>query len=218
MRRIIRPIPVDKEIPLDPYRTIMSKTDKKGIIEYANEYFMEICGYKEWELMAQPHNVIRHPDMPQIMFKILWDRLLNGENIHAVVKNLAKDGRYYWVVTDFQIKYNEAGEIVALYSRRKAVPEKVKAFFSNLYKELIQIEKTGGMEASGAYLTNYLEDAGVTYDEFLLDLFELSEKQLMDYMRAQISDAQLDSAFAVSAEQAIQSTTKKRGFLSKLFG
>ena len=218
MKLIKRPEPIDVEIPLDPFKTIMSKTDKKGIIEYANDYFMEVCGYKEWELMAQPHNVIRHPDMPKIMFKILWDRLLNGQNIHAVVKNLAKDGRYYWVVTDFQIKYNDQGEIIALYSRRKAVPEKVKLFFSSLYKKLIDLEKTGGMEASGLYLTSYLEDAGMSYDDFILNLFGLTEKQLMDYMRAQISDAQLDSSFAVSAEQAIKKTTKKKNFIKRLFG
>jgi len=217
MKRIIRPVPVDREIVLDPYQTIMSKTDVKGIIEYANDYFMQICGYKEWELMAQPHNVIRHPDMPQIAFKILWDRLLSGKNMHAVVKNLAKDGSYYWVVTDFQHKYDEDGNIVALYSRRKAIPAKVKDYFTELYAKLIEIEKVGGMSASGAYLQGFLEDNKTNYDDFLLNLFELSEKELMSYMRAQIDDAQLRGEKSISAEQAIGATAKKKSFLKRLF-
>jgi len=217
MKLIQRPEPIDREIPLDPFQTIMSKTDKKGIIEFANDYFMQICGYKEWELMGQPHNVIRHPDMPKIIFKILWDRLFEGKNIHAVVKNLAKDGSYYWVVTDFQNKYDENGEIIALYSRRKAVPENIKLYFSELYSKLLKIEEVGGMEAAGIYLNGLLDDAGMTYDEFILDLFGLSEKDLMAYMTAQIDDNQLYGNIK-TAEMAINKTKKKRGFLSKLFG
>ena len=216
MKLIQRPTPINVEVPLDPFKTIMSKTDKKGIIEFANDYFMQICEYKEWELMGQPHNVIRHPDMPKIIFKILWNRLFNGKNIHAVVKNLTKTGKYYWVVTDFKIKYDESGNIKAIYSRRKAVPENVKDFFAKLYADLIKLEKIDGMNASGAYLSGYLEDLGKTYDEFILDLFDLTEKQLVNYMEAQISNADLDSTFDVSAEQAIKKS-KNTGFLSRIF-
>jgi len=216
MKLIKRPVPIEKEIPLDPFQTIMSKTDEKGIIEFANDYFMQISGYKEWELMGQPHNVIRHPDMPKIMFKILWDRLYEGKNIHAVVKNLAKDGSYYWVVTDFQTKYDNDGKIIAHYSRRKAVPDEVKEFFNNLYKKLVMIEETGGMEASGAYLNGLLEDAGMEYDEFILSLFKLNKKDFMAYMTAQIDDNQLYGEVS-TAEQAIKKT-KKKGFISRIFG
>ncbi len=65
MYKLTKPTPIEKEIKLDPSRMIMSKTDPKGIIEYANDYFMEISGYEEYELMGQPHNIIRHPDMPR---------------------------------------------------------------------------------------------------------------------------------------------------------
>ncbi len=218
MRITKRPLPINEEIPLDPFRTIMSKTDKKGIIEYANDYFVDICQYKEWELMGQPHNIIRHPDMPKIMFKILWDRLFEGKNIHAVVKNLAKSGKYYWVVTDFQITYNPDGSIKALYSRRKAIPNHVKLFFDDLYKELIKIEEKGGMEASGAYLQAFLEDKNTTYDEFILNLFNLSHKDFMAYMTAEISDEELLGKEYYTAEEAIKKTKKKKSFLSKLFG
>ncbi len=221
MKRIIRPVPIDEEIKLFPYKTIMSKTDRKGIIEYANDYFVEVSEYKEWELMGQPHNVIRHPDMPKIIFKVLWDRLLNKQNIHAIVKNLAKSGRYYWVVTDFKWTEDENGEIKAFYSRRKAIPENVKQYFGNLYAKLRKLEEKGGMEASGAYLQGLLDDMGKTYDQLVLDLFGLSESKLMDYMRAEISDDALlkgkGNIGDISAEQAIKKTTKK-GLFGKLFG
>jgi len=218
MKRIIRPEPVNEEVKLVPYKTIMSKTDRKGIIEYANDYFVDVCEYKEWELMGQPHNIIRHPDMPRIVFKLLWDRLLNKQNIHAVVKNLTKTGKYYWVVTDFKWKEDEDGNIVSFYSRRKAVPEDVKLFMDKFYEKLRKIEEHGGMEASGAYFEGYLEDIGKTYDEFVLDLFGLTESQLMDYMRAEISDDELmKSKHAVdSAEEAIKKTTRK-SIWKKLF-
>ncbi len=217
MRIIKRPIPINSEIQLDPFKTIMSKTDRKGIIEYANDYFMEVSEYKEWELMAQPHNVIRHPDMPRIIFKILWDRLFLGENIHAVVKNLAKSGRYYWVVTDFQTKYNDDGSIRAFYSRRKAIPYHVKDFFENFYKELKKIEDQKGMEASAAYLTGYFDDRKTTYDEFILDMFQLSHKDFMAYMTAEISDEQMLGNPKITPEEAINKTKRKRNFLHKLF-
>jgi len=211
MKKIIPSVPIDEEIKLNPFKTIMSKTDKKGLIEYANDYFMEISGYKEWELMGQPHNVIRHPNMPKIVFKLLWDRLLNGQNIHAIVKNLAKDGRYYWVITDFQIKYDEYGDIKALYSRRKAIPENVKSYFSDLYAKLLKIEKIGGMKASVSYLKGLLDDTGMTYDEFILQLMNLTENELLSYMKAQISDEQLERNY-YTAEYLIKKKKKKNLF------
>jgi PAS domain S-box-containing protein len=218
MRRIIKPTPINEEIKLVPYKTIMSKTDPKGIIEYANDYFVEIAEYDEWELMGQPHNVIRHPDMPKIIFKLLWDRLNNRQNIHAIVKNLSKSGRYYWVVTDFKWKENENGDVIAYYSRRKAIPEKVKYFIEDFYSRLRKIEETGGMESSAAYIEGYLEDLGKTFDDFILDLFGLTEEQLMEYLTAEISDDDMMKGKGIgdTAEEAIKKTTKK-GLFGKLF-
>ena len=93
---------IDKEVTWDKTQVIMSKTNAFGIIEYANEVFVDVCGYEDYELMGQPHNIIRHPDMPKVIFKVLWENLKNGKNFHAIVKNLAKSGRYYWVITDFE--------------------------------------------------------------------------------------------------------------------
>jgi len=207
MNRIIKPTPIEEEIRLNPTKTIMSKTDKKGVIEYANDYFMEISGYKEWELMGQPHNVIRHPDMPKTIFKILWDRINNGVQTYAIVKNLAKDGRYYWVIAHF-LPVSKDGEIVNHYAKRKAVPDELKEEISSLYNILMELEKTGGMEAAETYLNSFLEDQGMSYDDFIHDKMRLSPKELKSYMDAEISDESL--GLNMTAEEAIKNSVKKR--------
>jgi PAS domain S-box-containing protein len=156
---------------LDPKRYIVSKTDIKGIIEYGNDYFVEVSGYKESELVGQPHNIIRHPDMPKVVFKMMWERISKNQNIFAVVKNLAKDGEAYWVVTEFEAKVDKlSNEIVSYMAFRKAAPNKVVAAIEPIYEKLLEIENKSGMDASEKYLRGFLEDKGKTYDEFINDL------------------------------------------------
>ncbi len=176
-----RPIPIDREIVLDPKKTIMSKTDAKGVIEFANDYFMEICGYEEFELMGKPHNVIRHPDMPRVIFKILWDRLHQGKNIHAVVKNLAKDGSYYWVITNFETKY-DGDKIISHYSHRKAAPKYVVEKIEKLYKILLTLEEGDrSLNKALKYFIGYFEELNVSYDDFILNLIGTDEKGMLQY-------------------------------------
>ena len=163
-----RPEPVDSEIVLDPKRYIVSKTDRKGVIEYGNEYFVEISGYKESELIGSPHNLIRHPDMPKVAFKLMWERILKGENFMAIVKNLAKDGRYYWVVTEFESKRDPlTNEIISFTAFRKAAPKSAVEAITPIYEKLREIEDAKGMEASEKFLLGYLESNNTTYDEFV---------------------------------------------------
>ena len=163
--------PIDEEIILEPKKYILSKTDTKGIIEYGNDYFVEISGYHENELIGQNHNIIRHPDMPKIIFKLLWKRIQNRQNITALVKNLAKDGRFYWVVTDFEIKVDKvSNEIIGYFAYRIAAPRKAIEVIEPLYKKLHDIEKISGMEGSEKYLNAHLEAEGKTYDEFIDDI------------------------------------------------
>jgi len=168
-----RPEPIDNEIKLNTKRYIVSKTNPKGIIEYGNDYFVEISGYTETELIGQPHSIIRHPDMPKIVFKMMWDRIQNNENIMAVVKNLAKDGSYYWVVTEFEAKVDPiTNDIISYTAFRKAAPPKAVEAIAPIYQKLIEIEAQGGMEASEKYLRGYLEEKDITYDELINQLVE----------------------------------------------
>ena len=165
------PEPIDNEIKLSNKRYIVSKTDAKGIIEYGNDYFVEISGYSEAELIGKPHNIVRHPDMPKIAFKLMWDRIKEGRNFMAVVKNLAKDGSYYWVVTDFEPKIDPiSNKIISHTAFRKAAPQKAIDAVTPLYAKLVEIEVDGGMEASETYLRNFLEDNNTTYDELINEI------------------------------------------------
>ncbi|RLA73035.1 MAG: histidine kinase [Epsilonproteobacteria bacterium] len=156
-----KPTPTDEEIKLDSKRYLVSETDLKGIITYGNDYFMEIAGYSEEEIIGASHNIIRHPDMPKIVFKLLWDTIQKGNNINAVVKNLSKDGRYYWVFTEFKIRReNGTGKIVGYLASRKAVSKHVVDVLSELYKTLVEKEKEGGMEVSLEYLNAFLKEKG----------------------------------------------------------
>ena len=158
----------ENKIALDPKKYIVSKTDKKGIIEYGNDYFTEISGYTNSELLGQPHNIIRHPDMPKIIFKLLWDRIQDGKNIYAVVKNLAKDGKYYWVITETEPNLDALTNKPESYTAyRKAASDKVIREIEPLYKKLIEIEQASGMEASQKYLTGFLDEKGVSYDKYI---------------------------------------------------
>jgi len=162
------PTPINEQIQLSTKKYIVSKTDAKGIIEYGNDYFVEISGYTESELIGKPHNIIRHPDMPRVVFKMMWDRINRGKNIMAVVKNMAKDGRYYWVVTEFEPKIDPiSNDIISHTAFRKAAPQKAIDTMEPIYQKLLEIEKEGGMEASEKYLRGFFEEKRTTYDEFM---------------------------------------------------
>jgi len=165
---VVHPTPTNNEIKLNPKRYIVSKTDAQGIIEYGNDYFVEISGYSEAELIGKPHSIVRHPDMPKVVFKMMWDRINSAKNIMAVVKNLAKDGSYYWVVTEFEPRVDPiTNAIISHTAFRKAAPQKAIDAIEPIYQKLIEIEKDGGMEASEKYLRGYLEEKNVTYDELI---------------------------------------------------
>jgi PAS domain S-box-containing protein len=170
MSELQRPVPTRNEIKLDPKRYIVSKTDTTGKIVYGNDYFTEVSGYKESELIGQPHNILRHPDMPKAVFHLMWSYLKNGRNIMAVVKNLAKNGDHYWVTTDFEIKRDRDGNVRHYIAFRQAAPKQVVKEIEPLYKKLLEIENELGMEASIEYLNGYLEEKKMNYDQFIENL------------------------------------------------
>lgn len=161
-------LPEGKEIKIGDQRMIVSRTNTKGIIEYANHDFSEISGYSLSELVNKPHNIVRHPDMPAAVFKLMWQRLYNGQDIYAVVKNRAKNGDFYWVTTKFDIRKHPFENHVSGYvAYRQAAPSHVVDVMSKLYAEMLEIEKTSGMEASEKYLEGFLDSKRMSYDEYM---------------------------------------------------
>lgn len=177
-----RPVPKDEEIPLNPKKYIISKTDSKGVIIYVNDYFIQVCQYSKKELIGQPHNIVRHPDMPRIAFKLMWDTIKQNKDFKALVKNLAKDGRYYWVLTKFEAVVDPVtNEIVSYTAYRSAATRKAIKEIIPIYKKLVELEKVGGMEQSGEYLAKFLKDNNTTYEKFLDKITE-GKSSLFDGM------------------------------------
>lgn len=216
MPKFTQSAPIDKEIILDPTKVIMSKTDYKGVIQYANEYFMHICGYKEYELMGKPHNVIRHPDMPKVIFKFMWEKLHKGENIYAAVKNLTKDGSYYWVMTNFESVYDENDQIIAYNARRKAIPIQARKTLENLYKKLIKIEERN-IGVAERYLYGFVENSGLSYNNLFLSIVGMTEEEYLNYFKKESYNTNIETEknllnidfHKVEKNEPIQNTVKK---------
>ncbi len=117
-RRTVRP--TGQERLLAPDDLIVSKTDLRGVITYANESFLRFSAYAEEEVIGRPHNLIRHPAMPRAVFRLLWDTLARGEEVFAYIDNLAADGATYWVLANVTPSYDAAGQVVGYHSSRRA--------------------------------------------------------------------------------------------------
>jgi PAS domain S-box-containing protein len=160
-------VPNNNEKKFSKDELLVTKTNTKGIITYANKAFMQIVEMDEDALLGKPHNVIRHPDMPRVIFKLLWSYLQNNKEIHAYVKNLCADGSYYWVMANVTPSYVD-GKVVGYHSARRLPSEKSLEIIIPLYEQLLRAEKSGGIAASETILNNLLKEKGAEYDEFIL--------------------------------------------------
>ncbi len=163
------------EVFFDRNDLIVSKTDLKGKLTYANHTFLEIAGYEESEVIGQPHNIIRNPNMPRAVFELLWTTIAKGEEIFAYVVNSSKTGDHYWVIAHVTPSM-ESENIVGYHSTRRVPnPQTIKTVIEPLYDQLKSIEdknpspKDGLQESVGA-LMGILSDKGVSYDEFIAGL------------------------------------------------
>ena len=169
----IQPTGTERTFEVD--EIIVSKTDMKGRITYANDVFIKLALYEESEVLGAPHSLVRHPDMPRAVFKLLWDTIQAGEEIFAYVINMSKNGDHYWVFAHVTPSLDENGATKGYHSNRR-VPEpgplsKVK----DLYKTLVNEERRhanrkDGMDASFKMLVSLLEENKVTYEEFVFSL------------------------------------------------
>jgi PAS domain S-box-containing protein len=162
--------PTDKETVLKDGEFIVSKTDLKSKITYGNEYFISISGWSEEELLGKPHNILRHPDMPQCAFKILYEMIENGKEFFGFVKNLKKDGGYYWVFANITPSFDENGKLVGYYSVRRKPIDGFKKIIEPLYKKLRDIESTGSMNDSYEAVQNLLKENNITFNELTLGI------------------------------------------------
>ncbi|MCB1760456.1 MAG: PAS domain-containing protein [Gammaproteobacteria bacterium] len=166
--------PNDTEHTLNADDFIVSKTDPKGRILYCNRIFMRLAGYKEAELLGKQHNIIRHPDMPRTVFQLLWDTVQKGEEFFGYIKNLSRDGGFYWVFANVTPSYDPQGQLVGYYSVRRKPEAKALDVITPLYGEMLAAEKAAGpkqaMEAAKKILHQRLSATGTTYEHFVLEI------------------------------------------------
>ncbi|WP_324172263.1 PAS domain-containing protein [Sulfurimonas sp.] len=117
---------------------IVSQTDLKGIITFSNRKFCNVSGYKVSELVGSNHNIIRHPDMPKSIFAKMWNTIESGESWNGLVKNLRKDGLYYWVYTEITPIFNKNNEITGYIASRKNAPRKDIEESDELYRKILK--------------------------------------------------------------------------------
>lgn len=169
-RAAVAPTGVERRLGAD--ELIVSKTDLKGVVTYANDVFCRMAAMSEEEIVGQPHNLIRHPEMPRCVFKLLWDTIAAGQEIFAYVNNLAADGANYWVFAHVTPSYDVSGRLVGYHSNRRSphprAVEAVRPVYAGLRAaEQQHAHSAEGLEASTAALTASLVAQGMTYDEFV---------------------------------------------------
>jgi PAS domain S-box-containing protein len=163
--------PTTHEIVMQDGDFIVSKTDLKGRIIYANRIFMQMAGYAEDELLNVQHNIIRHPDMPRGVFRLLWNVIEAGEECFAYVKNMAKNGDFYWVYANVTVDRDNNGKPIGYFSvRRKPSRAGIDAI-TPVYQEMLDIEQKAGAanapDASLNWLVDVLKSKGTSYEEFI---------------------------------------------------
>jgi PAS domain S-box-containing protein len=157
---------------MSPDEMIVSKTDPKGVITYANQAFCRLAAMPEEDLMGQPHNIIRHPEMPRCVFKLLWDTPAAREEVFAYVLNLAADGAHYWVFTHVTPTYDRSGQVIGYHSNRRCPDRQAVTTVTGLYQQLRNEERRhasspDGLAASTRMLGELLTAQQLSYDEFL---------------------------------------------------
>ena len=157
----------------DKDEVIVSKTTPQGIITYANRTFLNISGYAADEVIGKPHNVIRHPDMPRCIFRLLWERLRAGKETFAYIVNLCKPGDHYWVFAHVTPSLDPERRLLGYHSNRR-VPDRpvLVGTIIPLYRSLAEVERRAadpkaGLEQAYAALMSMLADKGTTYDHFI---------------------------------------------------
>jgi len=172
VKRGIEPTSIERKMREDDF--IVSKTNAKGIITYGNPIFIEFAGYSEEELLGSQHNIIRHPDMPRAAFKLAWDTIQSGKEFFGYVKNMSKDGGFYWVFTHITPDFDGGRNIVGYTSVRRCPKSGAVAKIEPVYRQMLDAERAAGardaIAAGTKVLLDLLQQTGMGYEELVFAL------------------------------------------------
>jgi len=163
------------EVKLDPDELIVTKTDSTGHITYANRIFMKLAEYPEAALLGQPHNIIRHPDMPRGVYRLMWKTQQEGREFFGVVKNYTASGNYYWVLANVTPDYDSQRKLQGYFSVRRPPSRHAIETVTPIYAQMCQLEsglnKAAAPDASVQWLLQQLQQRGFSsYESFVLTL------------------------------------------------
>jgi len=150
-QNVFKSKPTDKEVFFEG-GNIITETDLKGIITYANRKFIKLTGFSKEELIGSPHCINRHPDMPKGAFRCLWKTVFSGKIWKGCVKNLTKDGSFYWVKVYVKPKFDADNNIVGFIATRQQATE------AEINEAKEYYEKYGSDDFIDSYTCNYQEE------------------------------------------------------------
>lgn len=168
-------VPTGLERSFGDDEIIVSKTDTRGRLTYVNDVFLRVSAYAEADLIGRPHNLIRHPEMPRAVFRLLWDTISTGQELFAYIVNLAADGAHYWVLAHVTPTLGPDGSIVGYHSNRRTASSAALDRVRPLYAAVLAEEKRhphppDALAASARLLEERLGSLGMTYDEWVWSL------------------------------------------------
>jgi len=179
---------VNKEIKCRTQQVLVSRTDLKGNLIYYNPTFLEVNGFKGTSLINKPHNILRHPDMPKTIFRIIWSIIEQGLPIQALVKNKTNDGKYYWALMNWKAQKDKNNKIISYIAYGRQAPNAAVKSIEPLYKAMLEIEKENDIESALEYLHSYLDEEGVSYSQYMKKLTKHREfKCLCDFIKYSLS-------------------------------
>ena len=164
-----------------PDELIVSKTDLRGVITYANDVFLRVSRYEPDDVIGRPHNLIRHPEMPRAVFALLWQTLSEGRELFAYINNLASDGAHYWVLARVTPSYAADGSVTGYHSnRRRPSPGAIRTL-TPLYERLVAEERQhptakAAVAASSRLLDELVAAQAGSYEEFIWSVINREER------------------------------------------
>lgn len=195
-----KPIPTQTESPFGFDELFFSTTDQRGVITFGNDIFVRVSGYPRETLRGAPHSIIRHPDVPRAVFKLLWDTLHSGKPIAAYVKNLSANGSYYWVYA-FVFPVQDG-----YLSIRLKPSSPIFGVVKGLYTAALEVEEKEGMEGSVPFILDQVQKAGFKdYTDFMIqaafaEINALPEKEELQNKKSDVVAEISDISGATSAE------------------
>lgn len=168
----ITPTEVEHHLKADEY--IISTANPKGRITSVNDVLVDYSGYSREELMNAQHNIIRHPDMPRSVFWLMWETLREGDDFYGYIKNLRKDGGFYWVFTHVLPVHDSEGDVVGYRSVRSAPRPgsvtAVDALYAQIRAAEAAVSAKESIPAGLTFLSRYLGDHGLSYEQWVARL------------------------------------------------